>query len=273
MESLRALEENAMLMVRNKIVRTLHGILETGNLLFLSLLVRDRGRARLLPGIVYRHYMTLRRDGRWRCRDVMEVFPNLRSARVVTEHLPGEGINTPLDELVTLALVTHAVRPRKIFEIGTFRGRTALNFALNSPAECVIHTMDLPPEGRDALAAGASEADQGIIARSLTGIDYQGRDGSEKIRQLYGDSTQFDFGPYLGQMDLVFVDGAHHYEAACSDTQNALKMVRPGGVILWHDFANYGDYNDVTRAVLDILPGDEVIQLGATQLALYRAPE
>jgi predicted O-methyltransferase YrrM len=36
--------------------------------------------------------------------------------------------------------VTRALAPGIIFEIGTFRGRAALNFALNSPEHCRVFT-------------------------------------------------------------------------------------------------------------------------------------
>ena len=71
-------------------------------------------------------------------------------------------------------------------------------------------------------------------------------------------------------MDMVYVDGAHDYEAVRIDTINAMKMIRPGGLVLWDDFADYGDQNDVTRAVLDLLPGQEVIQVDHTHIALHR---
>ena len=38
-------------------------------------------------------------------------------------------------------------------------------------------------------------------------------------------------------MDLVFVDGDHSYEAVKNDSEKALRMLAPGGIILWHDFA------------------------------------
>lgn len=57
-----------------------------------------------------------------------------------------------------------------------------------------------------------------------------------------------------------------------SDTRNALRMVRPGGFIIWHDFANYGDYNDVTRAALELLPRNQVVQIDNSELAVYRRP-
>jgi hypothetical protein len=49
-------------------------------------------------------------------------------------------------------------------------------------------------------------------------------------------------------------------------------MMSPGGYALWDEFCNYGDYNDVTRAVLDVVPKGEVIQIENTQLAVYRKP-
>ena len=115
-------------------------------------------------------------------------------------------------------------------------------------------------------------ADTYIVQNSQTGCDYRGTDVSHKIRQLLGNSLAYDFSQYAGRMDLVFVDGAHHYDAVVSDTKNGLAMLRPGGYLVWHDFANYGDYNDVTRGILDLLPGNEVIQIENTQLAVYRKP-
>ena len=40
-------------------------------------------------------------------------------------------------------------------------------------------------------------------------------------------------------MGMVIVDGGHSYEVAKSDTQNALRLVRNGGIIVWDD---YGDF-------------------------------
>ncbi len=171
-----------------------------------------------------------------------------------------------------LALITKAIRPQFIFEIGTYRGRTALNFALNSPPGCKVYTLDLSSKIRETASEATNYSDAWLIHASKVGIDYRGTEAEAKIEQLYGDSTVFDFSPYFAKMDIVFVDGAHHYDAARSDTQNALKMVRAGGVVIWDEFANYGNYNDVTRAVLDCVPADEVVQLADTQLAFYRSP-
>jgi len=259
-----------MLLIRNKPLRLLGGALETFSFLSLKLFLRNRAQWSRFSGKVFREYMSLVEQERWRSAPLEAILPGVCGQRIVLEHLAGEGINAPIDELAYLALITAAMQPRAIFEIGTFRGRTALNFALNSPPACRIYTLDLPPAIRDEFKQKTNVADAQLIELGLTGIDYQGKPGSEKITQLLGNSLTFDFSPYHGRMDLVFVDGAHHHEAALSDTRQAIKMLAPGGLIVWHDFANYGDYNDVTRAILEVLPAQEIIQIANSQLAVYR---
>jgi len=246
-------------------------MLETGNLLSLKLLLKNPSALRTFPGFVFREYMRSVKRDRWVSKGILELFPELQETRIVLEHMAGRGIYTPLDELAYLALITKALQPSEIFEIGTFRGRTALNFALNSPDACRIYTMDLPPEGRDELSSDLGAADRGIVQASETGIDYRGKDVSSKIEQFFGDSNRFDFSPYFGGMDIVFVDGAHDYRSVRNDCENARRMIRPGGVIVWHDFANYGDYNDVTRAVLESFPPSRIVQIEDSQLAVYRS--
>jgi predicted O-methyltransferase YrrM len=261
-----------MLLIPNKRLRVAFALVETSNLLALKLWIKNRGAARIFPGRVFRTYMSLVKHDRWLCQTIDELLPDLKDGTIILEHMKGAGIFTPIDELAYMALVTKYLAPKRVFEIGTFRGRTALNFARNSPSDCVVYTLDLPPDDRLDARLATNAADERIISQSETGIDYRGKPGAEKIRQLFGDSTKFDFTPYYQTIDLVLVDGAHHHAAVVSDTENALRMVRPGGWILWHDFANYGDYNDVTRAVLERLPGDQVIQIDQTQLAVYRRP-
>lgn len=237
--------------------------------MFLKLLVKRPAHAGAFPGVIFRNYVRLAGSDQWVSKEVTDMFPMEDGTRITLEHMCGEGINASLEELAILAVITKSVRPKSIFEIGTFRGRTALNFALNAPAECTIYTLDLPLDKRAARSHATNPSDQRIIGKSQTGVDYYGKDVAGKIQQLYGDSRTFDFSEYFGRIDLVLVDGAHDYETALADSANALRMITSDGVIVWHDFANYGDYNGVTRAVLATVPADEVVQLGSTQLAAY----
>ena len=256
-----------MLLIRNKGIRQFFGFVETANLLMLRMLFVNPRAVRAFPGIIFRNYMALRRDGAWPSLPFESIFPEFQGNRITIEHIPEPGMFNPVDELAYLALITALLQPKIVFEIGTYRGRTALNFALNSSPSCRVYTLDLPPDSPTTAANNA--ADQKLIGRADPGVDYRHKGGSEKITQLYGNSVTFDYTPYVAQADLVFVDGGHDFETVLSDTQNALRIVRPGGVVLWHDFANYGDYNDVTRAVLQCVPA---VQIEHTQLAIHRVP-
>lgn len=261
-----------MLLSSNKRLRQIAGLLETGNLLFLRLLLKNRAAAAVFPGEVYRTYLALAREGPWPCRSIFEILPEAGRVRAEIEHIPSDVILTPLEQLACLVLLTKALRPTTIFEIGTFRGRTALNFALNAPPDARVFTLDLPPDDRMDAATRTNFSDARIISESRTGRDYHGSDVEGKIVQLYGDSSTFDFSPYFGKVDLVYVDGAHDYDAVRIDSENAIRMLRPGGYALWDEFCNYGDYNDVTRAVIDTVPKGQVVHVANTQLAVYRKP-
>ncbi len=259
-----------MLLIKNKVLRKIWGMIETLNLLTFRLFLKNPARWNWFPGKIFREYMALVENDTWACRDIFAILPIPDGTRITLEHIPGHGIIAPVEELAYLALLTKAIRPKAIFEIGTFRGRTALNFALNSPPDCTVWTLDLPPQAKPGMEQQTGTADSTIIKAASPGADYQGKDVAHKIKQLLGDSLDFDYSPYEGKMDLVFVDGAHHFEAVQADTRTALRLARPGGWIVWHDFANYGDYHDVTRAILSLLPGDKVIQVSNTQLAVFQ---
>ena len=57
--------------------------------------------------------------------------------------------NVSLGELVIISQLVKLRNPLKIFEIGTFDGRTTLNMALNSSPNTEIFTLDLPPRKSD----------------------------------------------------------------------------------------------------------------------------
>lgn len=261
-----------MILTKNKPLHLLAGAVATFNLLMLRLMIKNPSNAKTYPGRVFREYMSLVESDRWESRDILEILKLQEGIRVTIEHLPGKGVGTPIDELACLAIMAKAIQPAKIFEIGTFRGRVALNFALNAPPGCAVYTLDLPPHSKRQGASGTYATDAEIIDQAAPGSDYRGKDVECRIIQLFGNSLTYDFSPYYGQIDLVFVDGAHHYDAVKSDTENAIKMARPGGYIVWHDFANFGDYNDVTRAILDTLPAERITQVYNTQLAVYQKP-
>ncbi len=147
--------------------------------------------------------------------------------------------NVSVLELAILAQLVRKFRPSVCFEIGTFDGRTALNFAANAPNDGVVYTLDLPRAAVSATELPLARGDAKYVDKETSGIRFVGTPYEKSIVQLYGDSATFDYAPYLGAVDLVFVDGAHSYEYVLRDTETALKLLREGrGLIVWHDYGS-----------------------------------
>src|SRR5262245_63764941 len=66
---------------------------------------------------------------------------------------------TRLDELLVLGAVTSVLKPRRVFEIGTFMGRTTSVFVLNAPAGAEVITLDLPPDQVNAIGPDSRHID------------------------------------------------------------------------------------------------------------------
>jgi hypothetical protein len=99
------------------------------------------------------------------------------------------------------------------------------------------------------------------------------------IVQLYGDSGTFDFSPYYGNVDFMFIDGSHAYDYVKNDTLAALKMVRVGGTIIWHDYRRTGftPFPGVLRALTEFFLTDgrfsTLSQIDRTSIVHLRVPD
>jgi predicted O-methyltransferase YrrM len=175
-------------------------------------------------------------------------------------------------ELVTICRLVQGFKPRRLFEIGTFDGRTTLNLAANSPGDSRVYTLDLPRDAIDSAIAPIHAHEVRYADKSESGSRYANSDVALKIQQLFGDSGTFDFSEYYGGIDFVFVDGSHTYEYVINDSLHAIQMLRNGGVIVWHD---YSRWDGVTRALNELRrlkpEFSQLQQLEGTTLAVLRA--
>ena len=149
-------------------------------------------------------------------------------------------------ELVTICRLVQTLKPRRLFEIGTFDGRTTVNLAANSPGDARVYTLDLPRDAIGASAAPIHAHEVRYADKSESGSRYRSSDVAVRIEQLYGDSGTFDFGEFYQGIDFIFVDGSHTYDYVINDSLHAIRMLREGGVIVWHD---YSRWDGVTRAL------------------------
>ena len=203
-----------------------------GNLATLLLLHRPRAALACVQYGLFGWRM-IKRQGLPQCQfhELFEVPEHLS-----VDLLPTTGYLTYWDanytkDVLYLALLARVLSPRTIFEIGTLHGYTALLFALNTPPDTVVYTLDLPPNDSCAPSLSTTAIDDVHIAAYARSTEYlyHSHTVGKKVRQLYGDSARFDFAPYHEKVDLFFVDGAHSYEYVRSDSLNALSCTRGGG--------------------------------------------
>lgn len=109
---------------------------------------------------------------------------------------------------------------KNIFEIGTYRGRTTHNLALNAKH---VHTLDL---GSNISGDGYPDYIVGEIWKN---------NNHSNVTQLIGNSLEFDFTPYYNKFDVVFLDGGHSYEVAKNDFLVSLKLLKPEGHLIVDD--------------------------------------
>ncbi len=179
-----------------------------------------------------------------------------------TIHLEvGEGIDGQISfpELVYICHLVKKLAPRVIFEFATFTGRTTLNMAKNAGGLTRIYTLDIPHAQADATILPVDVDDKKYIRTAWRGICLENGEG-KGITLLSGDSAGFDFSPYEGKADFVFVDGSHSYEYVLNDSRVALRLLRDrGGMIVWHDY-NCVYWEGVTRALDELYTTDAAFQ-------------
>jgi hypothetical protein len=201
------------------------------------------------------------------------LLPAKPIAIVKPRKLPG-GVS--LAELAVLATAAASVQSgAEIIEIGTFDGRTTLNFAVNAAAHQKIFTLDLPPDVPTRFTHSPGErayVDKPIFGRHFLNAPPEWQRSCGRITQLLGDSATFDWTQHHGQAGLVFVDGSHTYETVLTDSDAALRLVADRGMIIWHD---YGVWEGVTRALeeLEATRGLGMRHVRGTSLVMWCADD
>jgi predicted O-methyltransferase YrrM len=170
-----------------------------------------------------------------------------------------------------LATLVKELGPQAIFEIGTYNGFTTLHLAVNSPQSCRIFTLDLPPDYDVHKVPDGSYDDLLVIKLSQNTIHqrfYKKHPLENKITELYGDSSVFDFSDYQGGIDIVFIDGNHSFKYVKSDTENAFKMLSDQGVIVWHDF-DYIIHKEIFAYLNSLSKQYPIYSVPHTRFAIY----
>jgi predicted O-methyltransferase YrrM len=172
-------------------------------------------------------------------------------------------------------LATLSKRGKLLFEFGTCTGKTTYLWARNSPDDARIVTVTLGPDDAAALYQAEASDDErdsryALEESSFTTFLYTGTAVAHKVTQLFADSKALDVNPWAGRCDLVFVDGSHAYSYVVADSEKALELVRPGGVVLWHDYAGPHQSPGVRQALDELGRRIPLVHIAQTSLVAYR---
>lgn len=156
----------------------------------------------------------------------------------------------------------------RIVEIGSFHGRSAIVLASGSPAGVQVIAID-PHAGSDRGPQEiAAEETRGELDNRTFLANLEAAGVREKVTHLRMFS-QTSTGEVPGQVEVVYIDGAHRFLPALADIRRWGDKVAPGGTLLIHDsFSSIG----VTLALLvSLIPGSRFRYVGRSRsLAEYR---
>lgn len=184
------------------------------------------------------------------------------------------GTRGSISDFETWILCTFAKTASNIFEFGTFTGKTTYLLAKNSPEDGKVFTLTLSPEELSSYQSseGDKENDtKSAIDESIFKSFYYAKDKvSYKITQLFSDSKIFDESKYLSNMDLIFIDGSHAQSYVESDTQKALRMIKPGGIIIWHDYRGPNRTQGVFKTLNRLQKSLNLVHISGTSFVAYK---
>jgi hypothetical protein len=209
-------------------------------------------------------------------KDVWELFPGIEEVEIrMGRTLPDEGSSISFREMVILCSIVCSEKARAVFEIGTSLGVTTFNIALNLPEDGILHTLDLPlptVEQNDiSTVYDVSVSDRKMIFANRQERRFLDTSIESMVHPLFSDSAAFDYSPYQKSCDVVFVDGAHSRAYVESDTNAAFSLVRPGGLVIWHDYNNGFFWPDVHEYLTAIAPQYGINRIRGTMFAVARA--
>lgn len=180
------------------------------------------------------------------------LFPDFDAQPVTLAELPLGPWSSPLVDLVILTKFAACLRPRRVLEVGSFRGFTARMLAAHTPETTRLVTVDRDPRHGSA---------------------YRGTPLAARIERRVGVVGPEVFaGDGPGSYQLIFLDAEHAYAEVRHDTEVLLPLLAPDGILVWHDYAPWGHYsgrNGVPTLVHELAARIPVAAVSGTWMAVH----
>jgi predicted O-methyltransferase YrrM len=136
--------------------------------------------------------------------------------------------------------------PAQVVEIGSYQGRSAIVFGRSAPEGVEVVAID-PHAGNDRGPQQIhGQPDEGQADHVAFNANLEKAGVRDRIRHVRLPS-QDALDAVEGDIDVLYIDGAHRYRPARDDIRDWGAKVRQGGVLLIHDsFSSVG----VTAALI-----------------------
>ena len=184
-----------------------------------------------------------------------------------------------------LQYIYKAHQPKRHLEFGTWQG-WGTTLCLETCCEANVWTINLPggedrPDGswaygqrvihpnnslHEVTTENFGKDEFGPInyhktdAGDYIGHIYREKGLENRVSQILCDSGFWDTSMFPEDFfDSVFIDGGHQTEVVINDTRKALEVLRPGGLILWHDFCPYQNIRSQFDSVKGVTAGIDKI--------------
>lgn len=205
--------------------------------------------------------------------DVRDILPGIEMAdiKVFRSYDRKRDLSLDAQEVLAMCAMVSHIKATSIIEIGTSDGNTTLNLVANGATNARITTLDLPEDWQGGFEIRVPEMMKNVTDRAKVGVQYRASAYANQVTQVFGDSAKLDFSQLDGPFDFAFIDGCHFYDYVKVDTENCAKHMKPGGLLVWHD---YGMLEDVSRAVDEWsnASGIPISIIAGTRIAVARIP-
>ena len=168
-------------------------------------------------------------------------------------------------ELEVIAALVASVNPETVIEIGCNEGRTARAVLDNVAGIETYIGVDVPP---------GYVFEKRVQAKEVPAEPGKWALDDPRFVLMLRKRGSFDLSEMeMPACDAVFIDGDHSRAAVEHDTAMARQIVRPGGIIIWHDYHDLGtvDVRDVLDEMHDA--GSPIQHVADTWIAFERIPK
>jgi predicted O-methyltransferase YrrM len=180
---------------------------------------------------------------------------------------PAEGLrNAFMEKADTEAILAllHEIKPKRIVEFGINYGYTAREILARVPGIEEYIGIDIVPGAKLPPRYQWPEVPL-----------FPGREvkGDKRVKVLVRPRGSRDVQPAdIGQVDAAIIDGDHSVDGVLHDTVLAADCLRPGGLIIWHDYSETTntDVPEVLHRFAD--NGSPIFWAEGTAVAFERLP-